>query len=283
MVELQPSKLVMRVRFPSPALIVCRRGPREALLSVREDIQKNSERYIGWLTEACSIPSLPEQPDGLVQMASWLESRFEELGADRERLPYPGAPDALLATLGSGERSVLIYDHYDVQPVDPIELWDSKPFEPEIRDGVFFARGAADNKGDFDARLAALDVYRRVYGELPVLVKFLVEGEEETGSRSFPAIVERYGDKIKADGCIWEGTGIDHADRPELVFGAKGLAYVELTYRGLADDQHSSLAVVAPSPVWHLIEALSSMRSPDGKVLIEGFYDDVIQPDATDE
>ena len=252
-------------------------------MSVREDIQQNSERYIGWLTEACSIPSLPEQPDGLVQMASWLEARFEDLGADRERLPYPGAPDALLATLGSGERSVLIYDHYDVQPVDPIELWDSKPFEPEIRNGVFFARGAADNKGDLVARLAALDVYRRVYGELPVLVKFLVEGEEETGSRSFPAIVERYGEKIKADGCIWEGTGIDHADRPELVFGAKGLAYVELTYRGLADDQHSSLAVVAPSPVWHLVEALSSMRSPDGKVLIEGFYDDVIQPDETDE
>src|SRR5687768_10486717 len=100
-------------------------------------------------------------------MAAWLEDKLAALGADVSRLEYPGAPDALLARLGRGARTVLVYDHYDVQPVDPIELWDSKPFEPVVRDGRFFARGAADNKGDLVARLAAFDVYRQVRGELP--------------------------------------------------------------------------------------------------------------------
>ncbi|HEX2057017.1 MAG TPA: M20/M25/M40 family metallo-hydrolase [Actinomycetota bacterium] len=252
-------------------------------MNARDYVHEHSARYLGWLEQACSIPSLAEQPDELDRMASWVEERFVELGGEVERLAYQGAPDALLCNLGSGERSVLIYDHYDVQPVDPIELWDSKPFAPEVRGGVFYARGAADNKGDLVARLAGLEVYRAVHGELPVHVKFLVEGEEETGSKSFQSIVTRYGDKLRADGCIWEGNGIDHVGRPEFVFGAKGLAYVELVYRGLAEDQHSSLAVVAPSPVWHLVEALATLRSPDGKVLIDGFYDDVVPPTEEDE
>ncbi|MDQ4065786.1 MAG: M20/M25/M40 family metallo-hydrolase, partial [Actinomycetota bacterium] len=114
-----------------------------------------------------------------------------------------------------------------------------------------------------------------------IQIKFLVEGEEESGSRNFESIVTRYRDRLTADGCIWEGNQIDHAGRPDIVFGAKGLAYVELTCRGLADDQHSARAVVAPSPTWRLIEALATLRDPSGRVLIDGFYDDVIAP--TDE
>jgi acetylornithine deacetylase/succinyl-diaminopimelate desuccinylase-like protein len=251
-------------------------------MSVSEVVAAHADRYLGWLKEACSVPSLAGRPDDLAEMSTWVEERMGQVGATTERLIYEDAPDVILGHMGSGSRSVLIYDHYDVQPVDPLGLWKSPPFEPEIRDGVFYARGAADNKGDLVARLAALDVYREVYGELPVEVKFFVDGEEETGSKSFEAIVNRYGDKLKADGCIWEGIGIDHAGRPELVFGAKGLAYIELTYRGLSEDQHSSLAVIAPSPVWHLVEALMTLRAPDGRVLIDGFYDDVIPPSTED-
>lgn len=247
-------------------------------MSVRQHIEENRDRYVGWLTEACSIASLEGQPDELVRMAAWVEDKLRSLGATTERLTYEGAPDAILGRLGAGPRTVLIYDHYDVQPVDPIELWRTEPFKPEIRDGLFFARGAADNKGDLVARLAALEVYSNVFGELPVSVKFLIEGEEESGSASFPEIARAYADRLTADGCIWEGHGIDHTGRPELVFGAKGLAYVELNHRGLTEDQHSSLAVVAPSPVWHLVEALHTLRDPSGKVLIDGFYDDVVQP-----
>jgi acetylornithine deacetylase/succinyl-diaminopimelate desuccinylase-like protein len=249
---------------------------------VREFVEQNADRYIGWLTEACSIPSLAGETDGLTRMAGWLEDKFGSIGADVRRLPFEAAPDALLADTGAGERTVLIYDHYDVQPVDPIELWESHPFSPEIRDGIFYARGAADNKGDLVARLAGLEVYRELFGELPIRVKFLIEGEEETGSPSFEGLISRYGDNFAADGCIWEGKGIDHVGRPELVLGVKGLAYVELVYKGLADDQHSSVAVIAPSPVWHLVEALMTLRDPSGKVLIDGFYDDVVEPSKKD-
>jgi acetylornithine deacetylase/succinyl-diaminopimelate desuccinylase-like protein len=250
--------------------------------SVRETIADSASRYLSWLTEACSIPSMAGEPDGLVAMAEWLDDRFEELGAPVERLSVETGPAALLAELGSGKRTMLVYDHYDVQPVDPIELWDSPPFEPSIRDGVFYARGAADNKGDLVARLAGLHAYKEVHGHFPVAIKFLVEGEEETGSRSFESIVSRYGHRLEADGCVWEGLGIDHGGRPEFVFGVKGLAYVELNYIGLTDDQHSSIAVIAPSPVWHMVEALATLRDPSGRVLIDGFYDDVVQPSEDD-
>ena len=228
------------------------------------------------------MSSMAGDDNGLRAMTAWVESKLTEVGATTRRLPYEGAPDAVLGELGSGERTLLIYDHYDVQPVDPLDLWNSKPFEPDVRDGKLFARGAADNKGDLVARLAALDVFREVHGDLPAKIKFLVEGEEEVGSSHFEALVTKYRDDLAADGCIWEGHGIDHKGRPSLVFGAKGLAYVELTYRGLNDDQHSSLAAYAPSPVWKLVEALGTLRSPDGRVLIDGFYDDVVQPDETD-
>ncbi|MGH2746866.1 MAG: M20/M25/M40 family metallo-hydrolase, partial [Actinomycetota bacterium] len=250
----------------------------EINLAVRDFVHENSERYLGWLTEACSFPSLVDEPQGLADMAEWLEDRFAELGATTERLTLEGAPDTILAEIGSGERTLLIYDHYDVQPVDPIELWTSKPFSPEVRGGLFYARGAADNKGDLVARLAGIDAYRQVHGDLPIRLKFVVEGEEETGSDSFPAIVSRYAQKLSADGCIWEGMGVDHADRPMFVFGAKGLAYVELFHRGLAEDQHSFAAAIAPSPVWHLVRALATLRDDEGHVLIDGFYDHVREP-----
>ena len=111
----------------------------------------------------------------------------------------------------------------------------------------------------------------------------MIEGEEEVGSKNFPALISRYGDRFAADGCIWEGQGIDHSGRPEFVFGAKGLAYVELWCRLLQDDQHSSLAVIAPSAAWRLVEALNTMRSPDGRILIDGFYDTVVAPTDADE
>jgi acetylornithine deacetylase/succinyl-diaminopimelate desuccinylase-like protein len=279
MVELQPSKLKTGVRSPSPAPVV---DTDWRSVTVRAHVEKNAERYLGWLREACSIQSLAGQPEELARMAEWVEAKMTSLGATTRRLTYEGAPDAILGRLGSGSRTVLVYDHYDVQPVDPIELWDSPPFEPEIRDGRFFARGSADNKGDLVARLAGIEVYQELHGELPIAVKFLVEGEEETGSKSFEAMSARYADELAADGCIWEGMGIDHVGRPELVFGAKGLAYVELVHKGLAEDQHSSLAVIAPSPVWHLLEALATLRSSDGRVLIDGFYDDAVEPTAAD-
>jgi len=249
---------------------------------VRELIESRRDRYLEWLRQACSIPSLAGNPEGLQAMVAWLEGTLGPLGAATERLTFDSAPDVLLAHLGSGERTVLVYDHYDVQPVDPVSLWKKDPFVPALENGLLYARGVADNKGDLVARLAAFEVYRDHFGELPVRLKLLIEGEEEVGSPSFPEVVERYADKLGADGCIWEGAGVNHAGAPELVFGAKGLAYLELVCSGLNDDQHSSVAVYAPSPVWRLVEALATLRDVDGRVLVDGFYDDVLAPTPED-
>ncbi|MGH2820415.1 MAG: M20/M25/M40 family metallo-hydrolase, partial [Actinomycetota bacterium] len=177
-------------------------------LTVHDLVAERSERYLEWLCEACAIPSLAEDPAGLEQMSSWLECHLSELGATTERLSCGTAPDYLLARIGEGARSLLVYDHYDVQPAEPLDLWASKPFSPEVRDGVVYARGVADNKGDLVARLAGLELYQQVHGDIPLEIKFLVEGEEEVGSRNFDAFVSRYGHKLEADGCIWEGAGI---------------------------------------------------------------------------
>jgi acetylornithine deacetylase/succinyl-diaminopimelate desuccinylase-like protein len=249
---------------------------------VREVIEARRDRYLDWLCRACSIPSLASNPEGLDAMVAWLEDTLSSVGAECERLELEGAPEALLAQLGSGARTVLVYDHYDVQPVDPVSLWAGDPFAPALRDGLVYARGVADNKGDLVARLAAFEVYREHFGELPVQLKLLVEGEEEVGSPSFPALVERYAPRLSADGCIWEGAGVNHSGAPKLVFGAKGLAYLELVCTGLSEDQHSSVAVYAPSPVWRLVQALATLRDDRGRVLVEGFYDDVLPPSRED-
>lgn len=290
MEEPQSSKLETPDRYWSPArkqrppagASVTSSGWEDGVVSARELIHANADKYVAWLKDACSLSSMAGDDNGLRLMSEWVADKLSDAGAETRRLPYEGAPDAILGELGAGARTLLIYDHYDVQPVDPLNLWDSNPFEPEIRDGKLFARGAADNKGDLVARLAALEVFQELHGEVPARVKFLVEGEEEVGSKHFEALITRYRNDLVADGCIWEGHGIDHKGRPSFVFGAKGLAYVELTYRGLNDDQHSSVAAYAPSPVWKLVEALGTLRAPDGRVLIEGFYDDVVAPDDND-
>jgi acetylornithine deacetylase/succinyl-diaminopimelate desuccinylase-like protein len=258
-------------------------------LKIREFVEANGRRFVEALKEACAVPSISAEGLGLEQMSGWLESKLKDMGAEVSRLEVAGAPPALLGELpaagtaaGSKARTLMIYDHYDVQPVDPIDLWDSPPFEPSERDGRVFARGVADNKGDLIARICALETYREVVGELPFNVKFFVEGEEETGSVHFEQICRAHADRLHADHCVWEGWRIDHDGRPELVYGCKGLLYIELRCRKLAYDQHSSNAVYMPSAAWRLLHALASIRGPEGRVAIEGFYDDALGPDPKD-
>lgn len=172
----------------------------------------------------------------------------------------------------------MIYDHYDVQPVDPVGLWETPPFEPDLRDGKIFARGSSDNKGDLVARLCALEVYREVAGQLPFNVKFFVEGEEETGSGQFEQICHKYAERLRADDCVWEGGWFDAESRPVAYYGCKGLLYIELTCRLLTGDQHSSIAVRVPSAAWELLRAIASMKDADGRITIDGFYDGIVRP-----
>src|SRR5581483_1884235 len=153
-------------------------------------------------------------------------------------------------------------------PVDPLELWDSPPFEPTVRDEKLFARGSADNKAELAVRLAVLRALREANdGELPIGIRWIVEGEEEVGSPNFEQIVERNVDLLRADGCLWEGASAVLPDgRPEFGLGFKGALFVRLHIRALATDAHSALAAVAPSAAWRLVEALASLRAPDGTV-----------------
>lgn len=246
---------------------------------IREVVAANADRYVETFKQACAIPSVSAEGEGLEEMAAWLEAKLKDAGAEVSRLTSPGAPAALLGEInGKGGPTLLIYDHYDVQPVDPIDLWETPPFEPDIRDGRIFARGASDNKGDLVARLCALEVYREVAGDLPFNIKFFVEGEEETGSVHFEDICHTYADRLRADDCVWEGGWFDAEARPVAYYGCKGLLYVELKCRLLSGDQHSSIAVRVPSAAWELLRAIASMKDDQGRIVIDGFYDGIVEP-----
>ena len=239
-------------------------------------IQDHTERAIGLLERLCSQPSISAHGVGLEEMANLTAEAMREYGLATELLPVNGGPPLVYAeAAGRSPYTLLFYNHYDVQPADPLDEWTSPPFEPSRREGKLFARGVSDNKGDLAVRLEAIAALREVSGELPLSIKFVVEGEEESGSPHFPAAVRAYRDKLTADVCLSEGTGIGPDRTPSLVLGVKGMLYVELSAQSAKVDAHSAYATVVPSAAWRLVGALNSLKEPDGRVAIAGFYDAV--------
>ena len=245
-------------------------------------VEENAERFIEELKEFCRQPSISTQNVGLEEMADLVRARLERLGAEVRLIPVNGGPPVVFAQLGQGERTLLIYDHYDVQPPDPLEEWESPPFEPTIREGKFYARGVADNKGDLMARIQAIEAYQAAFGELPLRIKFVVEGEEEVGSPHLTSFAAAHRAILAADGCLWESGGKDEAERFVLYLGLKGIAYLELRARGAKSDLHSSIATIVPNPAWRLVWALSTLKDEDDHITIDGFMDHVVEPGAAD-
>jgi acetylornithine deacetylase/succinyl-diaminopimelate desuccinylase-like protein len=210
-------------------------------------------------------------------------SRLTRLGAEVQllRVGPEGAP-VVFGSIGRGQRTLLIYDHYDVQPPEPLDLWQSPPFEPTLRDGKLYARGVADNKGNTMLRIQAVESWLATQGELPIRINFMVEGEEEIGSAHLEEWCHQHADLLRADGCLWETGGKNALERPTIMCGAKGICYVELVARGAAYDLHSANATVVPNPAWRLTWALATLKGPDERVLIPGFYDRVRPPSAAD-
>lgn len=227
------------------------------------------------LKELLRIPSISAIRQGIEECAEKVRQYLEEADFETQIVETKGHPVVFGEKKGKTDKTLLFYDHYDVQPPDPLEEWKSPPFEPEIRDNRLYARGVADNKGNFMARLEAV----RKFDELPITVKFVVEGEEEIGSPSLQGFVRENEDLLKADGCIWEAGYKDAAGRPTMFLGVKGLCYVEFRAKGAARDLHSASAVVVESPVWKLIRVLASLKDENERILIEGFYDDVKLPE----
>jgi acetylornithine deacetylase/succinyl-diaminopimelate desuccinylase-like protein len=201
---------------------------------------------------------------------------LRDVGLSVELVPTAGPPVVLGQMAGASSRTLLFYNHYDVQPVDPLDEWTSPPFEPEVREGKLYARGTADNKGSIVSRICALEAYLAHHEELPVNIAWVIEGEEETGSLHLGQFVARHEELLRgASGCAWEAGGMNARERYEIALGCKGILYVELRAREANRDLHSALAAIVGNPAWRLLWALNSLKGPDERVRIPGFYDRV--------
>ena len=245
-------------------------------------IEHHMQDTVARLQAFCRQPSIAAQGVGMAEMAGLARRTLAEAGAQVELVPTAGYPVVVGRFAGAGSKTLMFYNHYDVQPPEPLELWDSPPFAAEIRDGRLYARGVADNKGNLVARLAAVEAWLAVRGKLPLNVVFVAEGEEEIGSPNLGPFAEENIQTLRPDGCIWEAGYKDTKDRLEISLGAKGILAVDLRVRILGRDLHSANAAIVKSPAWRLIWALDSLKGPDERILIPGFYDDVRPPDDRD-
>jgi acetylornithine deacetylase/succinyl-diaminopimelate desuccinylase-like protein len=229
--------------------------------------------------ELCALASISAERSGLEETATRVEQLLAESGFTTQQLRLEGAAPAVYGELpGGSPYTLLLYNHYDVQPADPLELWESPPFSPTIRDGCLFARGAADNKGQIATRLAVIRALREQHGELPIGIRWIIEGEEEMGSTNFAEIARQHADLLRADAAFWEGSPTDTGGRPEIAIGFKGVLAFRLDITTMDGDAHSGSAGVLPSASWRLIDAIHAIRSPDGQVMLAGFGDAVRAP-----
>lgn len=246
---------------------------------LKEHLSKNLEE----LAELCAQPSVAAQNLGMEECARLVQKMLDKRGFETRLADTPGPPVVLAEREGRSERTLLFYNHYDVQPPEPIELWHSPPFQPEIRDGKMYGRGISDDKGHLTSRLFALDALLEAEDELPCRVKFVVEGEEEIGSVHLPDFVAQHREELAADACIWEFGGVDHRDVPMQYLGLRGICYVELSVQTAASDVHSGLGgSIFPNAAWRLVWALNSLKSPDETIRLPGFYLPVVPPTARD-
>jgi acetylornithine deacetylase/succinyl-diaminopimelate desuccinylase-like protein len=237
-----------------------------------------------------AIPSISADPERVAdvrQCCTLIVERLRELGLEASALETDGNPLAYGEWLGApGKPTILIYGHYDVQPVDPIELWTSPPFEGTVRDGKIFGRGAVDDKGQVLMHLAAIETHLRTRGRLPLNVKVVVEGEEEIGSPNFDAAVDRYKRQFSADAAVISDTSVFSEDVPSLTTSVRGLVHWEIDVRGPADDVHSGyFGGVVRNPLEALASILAGLKDADGRVTAPGFYDGVgeLHPDVAAE
>ena len=200
-------------------------------------------------------------------------------GFTTQRLQIAGAPPIVYGEQrGRSPFTLLLYNHYDVQPAEPFDLWHSPPFEPEVRDGNLYARGTSDNKGEFAARLAAIHALRAVDGDCRSPCAGSLRAKRKSGVPTLVRSSSRMATLLQADGVLWEGGNFNPEGQPVLCVGFKGMLYVQLDVALLKIDAHSGNASVLPSAAWRLVQALATLRTGEGRVRIPGFYDPVRLP-----
>jgi acetylornithine deacetylase/succinyl-diaminopimelate desuccinylase-like protein len=250
---------------------------------IYKEIDRNSERYMQELFTLLRQPSISSQGVGLEACATLLAGMMEDVGIRAEILPMGGPNNPPLVygeiTSPGAEKTLLIYGHYDVQPPEPLDAWDSPPFEPTIRDGRIYCRGSADNKGQLFAHVKAVEAILKTEGSLPMNIKFLFDPEEEMGSPSLDDFVIANADRFSADFAYNADGAMDSSGRPILSFGNRGSCYVEINYQEANRDLHSGqFGGPVPNPNWRVIDFLKTLRDDTGRVAIEGFYDGIVPP-----
>lgn len=246
-------------------------------------LEKNLNQSLDELSALVAQPSVGAQNLGMKECAALVGEMLKKRGFTVRVMDTGGAPVVFGERRGKSDKTLLIYNHYDVQPPEPLELWESPAFEPALRDGKLYGRGVSDDKGHITSRLFAIDSLLETEGELPCNIKFVIEGEEETASVNLYQFVNDNQDLLKADACMWEFGGVDHTDTPVQYLGLRGICYVELSIDLLSTDVHSGLGgSIFPNAAWRLVWALNTLKGPDERILIPGFYDNIKKPTQRD-
>ncbi len=246
-----------------------------------EYAKQNRERFLTELKQVLTIPSISTDPDHKADMqraADWMAAQLRSLGMNNVQImPTGGHPVVYGEWLGAGDSkpTVLVYGHYDVQPPDPLELWETPPFEPSVRGDNLYARGSADMKAQVVASFKAVESIVK-NGGLPINLKWLIEGEEEIGSEHLDDFIKEHKALLKCDFCLNTDAGILAADKPSITTGLRGLAYFELRVQGPVKDLHSGIyGGTVHNPAQALAELIAGMHDKKGKVTLPGFYDKV--------
>jgi acetylornithine deacetylase/succinyl-diaminopimelate desuccinylase-like protein len=228
----------------------------------------------------CRLPTVSAQKLSIEETAKYTVGLLEAEGFACRILDKPsgGFPVVYAEQDGASARTLLFYNHYDVQPPDPLDEWTSPAFDPVRREDKLYGRGVSDDKGNIVSRMLAVRALKQAFGGLPCNLKFCIEGDEEIGSPQVGPFVRQYRELLRADACVWEGGYAFWDGTPTLMLGVKGLLYLELECQGPNRDVHSSYGTVIPNPAWRLAWALASMKAPDETILIDGFYEDVKAP-----
>jgi acetylornithine deacetylase/succinyl-diaminopimelate desuccinylase-like protein len=245
--------------------------------SLREYIHDNQDSFLMDIAKLVAQPSVSARQEALESCAQLVSKMIEQAGGQSQLLRLKGAPPLVYGEVKSSksEKTILFYNHYDVQPEEPYELWKSPPFKAEIRNGRMYGRGVSDDKGHLVARLKVIESYVKVQGGPPCNMKLCVEGEEEIGSPHLEEYVDTNPELLKSDAVMWEYGNIDAQGRPVVSLGVKGMIYLEFTIRSLSQDAPGSLAAALPNAIWRLVRMLNLIKDEDEQILIPGWYDKV--------
>ena len=242
-------------------------------------VDSHMSTLISDLQKLIRQPSVSAKNEGIEECAKLVKKILIKSGIHAEilRLKKGVAPVVYgeVKSKKNDSKTLMFYNHYDVQPAEPFELWDYPPFSGKLKGNKIFGRGSTDDKGELITRIKAVEAYLKTTEDVPCNIKFVIEGEEETGSAHIDQYLKKYKKKFACDGVIWEFGYVDSKNRPIVGLGMKGLLFVELSLKESIRDAHSSLAVLIKNPAWRLIEAVNTLRNSDGKILIKDWYRDV--------